>query len=360
MAIRLSHSTLTQILDCPMSFYLNKIQGIFLAKPKAALQIGSNVHWGIEHNTCDLSEILGTETAYGRDELLAESMVYGYLKHKDELFNQILSLEDGEKLKLLDEKHEVFLTGKLPSKVSEDEHEFIGIIDLLLLTNKGFIIIDYKTSSQEPDWDKYLDQIYRYIFLLNCEFPDIPVIKVGIINLRKTGIRQKKTENEEQFLNRLKFEYELNDENYINYHEYLPETLDERLIKEYIDNLAKMCDLARSIQDNNMYFINYSKAWGQYGKSDYYDIFYHVPDCYILYNIRDDVLDEDGNLLKERQCKPIDMLVIDHNNILNHYSKYKEEAENYKGNNFHQYLKDKYITDDDLLEMYENNLSKGI
>ena len=41
---------------------------------------------------------------------------------------------------------------------------------------------------------------------------DIPVVKIAIINLRKTSIRQKKTENESQFLNRMKFEYDLNDD----------------------------------------------------------------------------------------------------------------------------------------------------
>lgn len=359
MAIRLSHSSLSQILECPMSFYLNKIEGIFLNKPKSALQIGSNVHWGIEHNTCDLSELLGVDTKYGRDELLAESMIYGYLKHKDELFEQILTLENGEKLDLLDEIHELFVTGKLKSEQYKEPHEFIGIIDLLLLTNKGFIIVDYKTSSQEPDWTKYLDQIYRYIFLLRSEFPNVPIVKVGIVNLRKTQIRQKKTENEEQFLNRLKFEYELNDENYINYHEYLPETLDETLIDEYINNLSKMCDMARLIQDNNLYFINYGKAWGQYGKTDYYDIFYHTPDAHVLYNIKDEILSDEG-LLSERPCVPIDMEVIEKKNVLNHYSKYKLEAEKYTGDNFEGYLKSKYVTDDSLLKAYANNLKNNI
>lgn len=359
MAIKLSHSTLSQILTCPMSFYLNKIEGISLAKPKAALQIGSNVHWGIEHGTCDLTELFGENAAYGRDELLAESMVYGYLKHKDELFNEILTLENGERLELLDEMHEVFVTGKLNSSRYTEPHEFIGIIDLLLLTNKGFIVIDYKTSSQEPDWSKYLDQIYRYIFLLKSEFPDTPIVKIGIINLRKTQIRQKKNENEEQFLNRLKFEYELNDENYINYHEYLPETLDERLISDYINNLAKMCDLARSIQDNKMYFINYGNAWGQYGKSDYYDIFYHTPDAYVLYNIKDEIL-QDSEVLTSRPCVPIDMEVIEKDNVMNHYSKYKLEAEKYIGDNFEGYLRNKYVTDESLLKRYANNFKNNL
>ena len=58
----------------------------------------------------------------------------------------------------------------LPSKRYEGGYNFVGIIDLLLLTNKGFIIIDYKTSSTVPEWDKYLEQIYSYEYLLSKKF----------------------------------------------------------------------------------------------------------------------------------------------------------------------------------------------
>lgn len=117
-------------------------------------------------------------------------MVYGYLKHKDEIFEQILVDPDNpdENLVLEDETHELYVTGKLKSFLQNQDHrDFVGIVDLLLLTNKGFVVIDYKTSTYEPDWDGYLDQIYRYIFMLQSEFPDVPVVKVGIINIKKNG-----------------------------------------------------------------------------------------------------------------------------------------------------------------------------
>ena len=209
----LSHSKLDMILKCPMTYYLNYKQGIKLKIEKSALAIGSAVHWGIEHNTENLQEYYNKEGSfrqvnnYGKDELLAESMVHGYLKHKDEIFDDILKdLETGEKLSLLDEQHELTIEADLFSHRFDKPHKFVGIIDLLLLTEKGFIIIDYKTSSQTPDWDKYLDQIYRYIYLLRCEFPDVPVYKIGIVNLKKSMVRQKQAENEESFLLRLKKE----------------------------------------------------------------------------------------------------------------------------------------------------------
>jgi len=364
--MKLSHSKLSTILSCPMSYYLSYIEGISTIDEKPALWIGSAVHWGIEHNTEDLTEYFKSEQKnYSREQLLAESMVHGYLKHKDEIMNDILTMPDGSKLTLVDESHELYVNGKLPSFKYEDGHTFVGIIDLLLLTDKGFIIIDYKTSTYTPDWNNYLEQIYRYMFLVKSEFPDIPIVKIGIINIRKTAIRQKKTENLQQFLNRMKFEYEINDENYVNYHEYNPSEIEHKVIDNYISNLSKMSDTAAMIDENKMWFINYGAANGQYGKSDYWNIFYRIPDSYILYKIRDKIVttDVDNNIIvaETRPCRPLDMLVIDNNNVLNHYETYKSEWENFTDTVecFHTMLREKYICDDDLLEQYRDNVSLG-
>ena len=361
--MKLSHSKLNQILTCPMSYYLNHIQGIEPRIKKSALNIGSAVHWGIEHNTTDLTEFFKEEGTfkqqdnYTKDWLLAESMIYGYLKHKDELFKQILTDPvTGEDLQLLEETHELFLSANLKSYAYKEDHEFIGIIDLLLLTNKGWIIIDYKTSSQTPEWEKYLDQLYRYIFEIKQNFPDIPVLKIAIINLRKATIRQKKNENEDQFLQRLKFEYDLNDEDYINYHEYLQEDIDEKLLNNYISNLSKQADMAQLIDSNKMWYINFQNANGIYGKSEYYDIFYQTPGAEVLYTIKDYIYDnESGSFVDRRDCVAIDMKVIDHNNVLNKYEIFKKEllaTSCDSKESFFEDLSKNYIVDTNLLNIY--------
>lgn len=361
--MKLSHSKLLQILTCPMSYYLCHIQGIEPKVKKSALTIGSAVHWGIEHNTIDLTECfneMGTfkqQDNYTKDQLLAEAMVYGYLKHKDELFKQILTDPiTGEELKLVEETHELFLSAKLKSFTNDEPHEFIGIIDLLLLTNKGFIIIDYKTSSSIPDWEKYLDQLYRYIFEIKQNFPDIPVIKIAIINLRKTSIRQKKNENETQFLQRLKFEYDINDEEYVNYHEYLQEDINEKLLDNYINNLSKQADLADMIDKNKTWYINFQAANGVYGKSEYYDIFYKNPGSEMLYTIKDFIYNEESKtFLEKRDCLPIDMKVIDSDKVLNKYEIFKKEllaTSCDSKESFFEELAENYIVDINLLNIY--------
>lgn len=364
--MKLSHSKLSCILSCPATYYLQYIQGITKKEEKPALAIGSAVHWGIEHNTEDLSEYYGADHAWGRDEILSEAMVHGYLKHKNDIFDMILTASDGSKMTLVDENHELYITGKLKSNLI-DHHDFVGIIDLLLLTDKGFVIIDYKTSTYVPDWNNYLDQIYRYIFLLKSTFPDVPIAKIGIINIRKTGIRQKKSENQSEFFNRMKFEYDVNDDQLINYHEFLPETLDKKVVDAYIDNMSKMADMAQVIDDRKIWYINFAAANGTYGKSDYWDIFYKTTDAQYLYKIRDTVYEklDDGSYHKQdfRDCTALDMTVLTDSTVLNHYNDFKNiykdiiaKDANILAEDFVKELKSKYHIDDDLLQQYIMNI----
>lgn len=374
--MKLSHSKLSTILSCPMTYYLGYVLGISKKEEKPALAIGSAVHWGIEHNTEDLTEYFNehssfkTRDSYTKDQLLAEAMVHGYLKHKDEIFKKLLTdPETGEQLQLLEETHELYLTGKLKTyNIKEiDFHDFVGIVDLLLLTNKGFIIIDYKTSTFEPDWNTYLEQIYRYIMLLRTTFPDIPICKVGIVNIRKTGIRQKKGETQFQFLQRMKFEYDINDENYVNYHEYPMNDIDPVLLDNYIANLSRMCDAAYMIDKNKTWYINYPGLVNNYGKTEFYDLIYRTPDAHILYKISDRIWNEDDNVFENvRDCTPLDMDVVLYDNCLNKYSIFKDEflkAKKLDTNNsmtvrtfIDDYLKPNYRVDDTLINKYIETL----
>lgn len=416
--MRLSHSKLQTILSCPMTYFLNYKEGISLKVEKPALAIGSAVHWGIEHNTDDLTayyEKNGNSfqrASYTPDQILAEAMVHGYLLRQDNIIKDILTdSETGEVINILNKEeieaaygmtleeminicnkgrdpdyepeeepdipegirpdgeiHELSLLAPLKSLKYDEPHEFIGIIDLLLVTDHGFVLIDYKTSSQTPNWNQYLDQIYRYIFLLNYNFPDIPICKIGIINLRKSQIKQKKNENSASFMKRLKDEYELDDDNeckLINIHIFEPESLDPKLIEAYITNLSIMADTAQMIDNNNLYFINYAEAEGKYGKSKYYDIFYNTADAHFLYNIKDTIFDDDEEkIVKTRECVPIDMLsAIEPDKILNKYDKFKDEVASIfsekeidsKADVFKE-LKSKYTTDDTLLNKYWKTL----
>ena len=376
--MRLSHSKLSTILSCPMTYYLKYEMGIFQKVEKPALAIGSAVHWGIEHDTDDLSEYYKNNGMfkqgdnYTPDQMLAEAMVGAYIKKKPDLYKEMLrSPKSGKYLELLEDTHEVYLTGTLPNSVGEEEHKFVGIVDLLLLTDEGFILVDYKTSSKEPDWDAYLDQLYRYIFEVKSNFPDVPILKIAIINIRKTAIRMKKGETEFEFRQRQKLEYECNTDKYVVYHEFLPEDIDEKHIKDYIRNLEAMCDVAEDIKQNRTYFINYSAAKGLYGKSEFWDIFYRTKGAECLYGIQDYVWNEELNkFCDSRDCVELDMRIIDYaregdSNVINKYHKYKDAIEKYTSsmtsnsyNSFEDFIKKLYITDDKLLELYKLTYNK--
>ena len=369
--MRLSHSKLSQLLSCPMSYYLSNIVGLYKKEEKPALMIGSAVHWGIEHSTYDLTDFwkqngsFKTQDAYTREQVLAESMVFGYLKHKNEIFKEILTdPKNGEQLELLEETHELFIDGILPSNLYPEPHKFVGIIDLLLTTDRGFIIIDYKTSTFEPNWDDYLEQLYRYIFEVRSNFPDIPIVKIGIVNIRKTGIRQKKNENEDEFKARIRAEYDNNSENLVNYHEFFMDDINEQFLDDYVKNLSKMADFGQKIHDEKLFYINYGAAKNQYGKSDWWDIFYHTPDCNVLYGIKDYVWNEETEQFEDhRDCVMIDMQACDFATgtnqfgieLLNKYDHFKQhllETKTESKEEFFAELKQQHLVDKNLLELY--------
>lgn len=358
-----------------MTYFLQYRQGITPKVTKAAFSIGSAVHWGLEHNTEDLVpyyEEQGTKITdtYTDEQVLAEGMVHGFLINKEHIFDEILRHPlTGEKLTLVKESHELWITGNLKSFILKHAHEFVGIIDLLLLVQDRqgqlyFIIIDYKTSSFIPNWDDYLDQIYRYIFLLNSYVPEVPVLKTGIINLRKTKVKRKSNESPVQFSQRIKREYEIDDGEYLCWHMFDTDTLDKKNVDAYLDNLSRQADTAELIDSNNAWFINYGNAVTKYGKSPYYDIFYHTPHAEVMYNITDHIYNEEtGEFDNIRDCRELDMKVIDHTNVLNKYEQFKIQAlafysvnQDIDKDKLFDDLRSRYLTDDYLLEKYWNTL----
>lgn len=366
--MRLSHSKLSQILSCPMTYYLRYEAGMWQKVEKPALAIGSAVHWGIEHNTADLSDFYKANGTfkqgdnYTREQMLAEAMVQAYLDKKEQLFAEMLTdPKTGEPMQLLDESHELYLNAKFDGA----DHKFVGIIDLLLLTNKGFVLVDYKTSSLEPDWDGYLDQLYRYIFELRSNFPDMPIVKIAIVNIRKTGIRQKKSETPFEFEQRMVEEYRNPNNRLVVYHEFLPSDIEEQHIQDYIENLRTMCDLAQNVVDNKLFFINYGAAKNQYGKSEFYDIFYRTPGAEALYAISDRVWNEDEQKFDDRRdCIKLDMQIIEHakdERLMNKYAKYKAcrtENDKIAFERFYTALCEHFVCNKKLCNLYELTYQK--
>lgn len=381
--MHLSHSGLQLLLTCPASYFLSKKQGISLKKEAKALQVGSAFHWGCEHNTEDLKgyldEIDPFQNLYNdftKEVALATGMVHGYLKKKDSIYKQILKSYEGEDLTLVDEFHELDLLCDLPSLRFEKNHEFHGIIDLLMLTDKGWIILDYKTSSMRPDFDKYLDQVLRYCWMVEQKFPEMPIYKVGIINVRKTGIKQRQGENEQNYAMRIKREYDFDDCDLIEYHEFKPDDFEKSKMDLYIKNLSRMADFAQEIEDHNFWFINYGNAVSVYGKSEFWDLFYKTPDCKYLYKVYDPMFNTDlGEMSNYRDATDLDINSLEVLNPLNHYETFKEtfnklpmsqvpalvlaQAEACRITCL-KYCKEHYTTDDELLNRYWNELLREL
>ena len=111
-----SHSSLNTIMNNPAEFYLSYVCGIKPKQEKTALSIGSAVHWGLEHNTTDLTEFYNEKGSfkqwnnYTDEQVLAECIVDAYLRQKDNIYDNILKdNETGKRLEILQEIHELKL-----------------------------------------------------------------------------------------------------------------------------------------------------------------------------------------------------------------------------------------------------------
>lgn len=361
-----SHSKLNTLLNNPAEYYLYYVQGIQPKIEKTALSIGSAIHWGLENQTSDLQPYYNEKGSFAQwnnytdEQCLAECIVEAFLKRQKEVIDDIL--KDDETLEILDVmsiERELRLTGHLDSKLYPDGHDFLGIIDLLILTNKGFILIDYKTSSRDVEWKSYKSQLFKYDFLLQYNFPEIPLYKVGIINLKKTGIKRKKGESDIAFRQRIREQY-IVDDTLINWHCYSKAEFSVEELNHFKEDLSGMLDVGRGIVENQLFYTNLSNIQGMYGESQYADIFYHRDDAQYSYIIKDTIYDLDEQaMLSKRNCEDIDMLVLTNKNVLNKYNLFKSAADKIFSINksttkqqLFDELKENYICSDKLLEQY--------
>lgn len=363
----LSHSKMECCLNNPMDYNLNYKIGIKPKETKRCFQVGSAMHWGFENDTEDLTPwfqengTLDQQVERSEEQMQAEAMCHGYFSHKEQIFDIVLNdYETGKRVELVDGDnvfHELELTAKIPSaKDSSKSYDFVAIIDLLIWTKKGFIIIDYKSSSEIPKFEKYLDQIYRYDFVLRQNFPSVPIYKIGIINLVKSKLKPYKGESEEAFRKRWCEQYETFPNPLINVCMFDKSKLDENVVNDYIDNLSKEADLVNAIDENGLYYINFKGAKEPY-KSVYYDIYFGKEGAYRLYTIKDTIFDVNTQkFLQRRDCVESDMLIPTKKNVMFKYDSFKKERiENITMDfmKFADYIHSKYEISDDLLMMYQ-------
>jgi len=310
--MRFSNSKLNAIFNCPMSYHLRYDLGINPVVKSKALDLGSAIHWGIEHNTDNLNEYYESESSRKvleskRDEqALAEVIVKYYIDNEDEILKNLL------KDVIIEERfHELEIVCKLESKIEiEGSNEFVGIIDYLLYTNKGFIIIDYKTSSDIPKYEKYLQQLLCYCMLINGEFPGIPIYKIAVVNFLKSKTKRKPNETIENYKRRLRNEY-IDDNIFVNI--YNGELILQEKIESYKNNLSKQCDVALQIVQFcnrfNNYYINYNTV-NDYGGNVYKPLFDKQKDAYVMYTVKDKWVDDNDKIIDTRYMLPIDIDAI--------------------------------------------------
>jgi len=363
--MKFSHSKLKLFFNCPMTYHLKYDLGIIPKNKSQALTDGEAIHWGLEHGTSDLSEFYKENHNLknfknGDNQILEEVIVDAFLKNKEMIFDKILTDEKGNKLELLEEVHELELSGELEGyNPFIENNTFTGIIDLLLLTNKGFIIVDYKTSSSKPDFNQYLSQLYKYIYLCKSEFADIPVYRIAIINLQKSKLKRKGTQTELQYQKQLEKEYIIagDKEDLIRINIFDRDIISDEEINKAIIDLKNQCNyvvvVSNACKLNNVFYTNwdYAKA---YGGSPYLELLERRLGCHTLYNIKDKYI-ENGKIVDTRPMRPIDVEAIDNPKYLNicRYDNYKKVLEDYEIGEVEDLMAHTPNPDKELLQIYE-------
>lgn len=359
--ITFSHSKINLLLEDPYSYFLNYLYKVKPIKKSNALQIGEAVHYGIEHSNADLSDFfkangsLEQQNGYSHEQILSESLVSVFLDYKDNIINDILG-----DAKII----ETFNEFKIEVQASQSIHQFLGIIDLLIKTDKGWIIVDYKTTSKSPNYDDYLEQLYRYCYLIQRHFNE-PVYKIAIIALRKASIKQRMNENGEQFKHRLMLEYKEKAQDYLTYKVFDSATdtaiFNPDVLNEYYDNLEHLISYCGDLTLTERFPLNYSKAIGVYGQSQYYDFIYwnedNIKSNYYIKDIAYDELSEtikeertitdfDLKMIKLRQNNSLNLAIIQYEQFLN--------AINFDIQNYNEeVLLANYLTSPELLRLYK-------
>ena len=223
---KLSISKIKAFKSCRRLYELRYIENLQPTKMSDALEIGTSYHKLIESwNTAGIMLI-------AFDKPSAMAMAY----------RRYLDPELG-KLKNVEEWYEIQLT---------DDYKLIGRIDGM--TQDG-IIVDHKTTSlnlEEYEYNLQWDeQALAYMLLTGKR-------KIHFAVIRKPTIRQKKTEDEEAFYNRMVEWYKEDSFNKIRI------ITVERSDAEVEDFRKELIRMTEEMQTNNFYKnTNHCRCWGR-------------------------------------------------------------------------------------------------
>lgn len=229
--MRFSYSRVDCYKNCPYQFKLRYIDELETLPnwddPANPLIVGTALHHGIEQ---------GAEEAI-KEYLMSFPVVSdGHLDEAMKLRTLIPKVRE-----LLSEKAEYEV-------VLNDAGRFLGFIDYLDRENS--ILLDFKYTTDKNFKEKYLKspQIHLYKWYLK-KLRGYEVERIGYLQIPKISIRQKKTENQLQFRQRLEDEL-AKAEPRIEFVDYSKRKVDEFLklmetikdAKEFPKNQSRLCD----------------------------------------------------------------------------------------------------------------------
>lgn len=260
-AIRISHSTIRQLLSCPRKFLFQNELRLFPTTGSIAIRYGSGFHKGMEayyKNKKDLFEAIKAVAAFWQKPTV-QTFEDDY-RNLESLLNSITLYHeqyqnDNEDLAAIPENKiitKIALTEEEKNHYGDIEVDFVIVIDLMLSVDGLLWVVDFKTTSVDLPYMasrmRKMSQLMGYQFCAQDHFQSINGCMVYYHQLKATKSRKTGLYGDIK-TDFMKFPMIFNQQDYKNWRQYV-------IWNAYQLNLAKKVGYPPNY--NNCYEFNKS------------------------------------------------------------------------------------------------------
>ncbi len=269
--LTLSYSALKTFKTCPMKYYWRYLKNIEPVEKAEALLLGSEVHNYLEsfYRNEPYSSISGNSLS-SRSSAILEGIIDNY---------QFIYSDDFNRFEIV--KVEKVVYGPIinpKSRRSSRIFSFNGRIDMLIrlkydmesINAGSLVVVESKTSSvaNHNIWNQLIIEDQAILYAKYIENETGEKVKGILFNvIQKPSIKQKKSETENEFFERLRITMANND----LYKRKLIK-IDKKRYDDALNNLWQLQRQIRSARKDDIFIKNRNSCFNYFRKCDFYDL----------------------------------------------------------------------------------------
>lgn len=170
-----SFSRISTYINCPFAYKKYYLEGV-KTESNSAADVGTYVH---EHIRTQIQE---EEMPFINLSIEGLEVAKDFIHNSEDI---MLELAFRYNYETLETEQDIFINKEFKEVEPDSKDAFLrGIVDLILFSDEGIIVLDWKTGRSEPD----LLQLYIYAILVEAKYGKLPK-EVGFIKLRDKEIK---------------------------------------------------------------------------------------------------------------------------------------------------------------------------